>query len=218
MLKLALRTTIIPALGLALAMFANPAMAMYYSPGTYTLTPDGTYQAQDNNPNCDTGNCLFEPADFAHGADYSGGPTTYDYLFTVSANTTDYFNVSGPFLPTDTKEELTAESWTCTSIGSGSCAGQTLFSGITDLLNVPEPNGYSIAFVGGTGGMSYMVQLQLVTDDDPSNDISVTGVALGTVVSTTPLPATLPLFATGFGVLGLFNWRRKRKDASAPAA
>ena len=30
-------------------------------------------------------------------------------------------------------------------------------------------------------------------------------------VSTTPLPATLPLFASGLGALGLFGWRRKRK-------
>ena len=28
--------------------------------------------------------------------------------------------------------------------------------------------------------------------------------------STTPLPATLPLFATGLGALGLLGWRRKR--------
>ena len=29
--------------------------------------------------------------------------------------------------------------------------------------------------------------------------------------SPTPLPAALPLFATGLGALGLFGWRRKRK-------
>ncbi len=29
----------------------------------------------------------------------------------------------------------------------------------------------------------------------------------------TPLPATLPLFATGLGVMGLLGWRRKRKSA-----
>jgi len=29
----------------------------------------------------------------------------------------------------------------------------------------------------------------------------------------TPLPAALPLFATGLGVLGLLGWRRKRKGA-----
>jgi hypothetical protein len=32
----------------------------------------------------------------------------------------------------------------------------------------------------------------------------------GTVVET-PLPAALPLFATGLGALGLLGWRRKRK-------
>ena len=31
----------------------------------------------------------------------------------------------------------------------------------------------------------------------------------------TPLPATLPLFATGLGALGLLGWRRKRKLAAS---
>jgi hypothetical protein len=34
----------------------------------------------------------------------------------------------------------------------------------------------------------------------------------------TPIPAALPLFATGLGALGLFGWRRKRKYAAALAA
>ena len=33
-----------------------------------------------------------------------------------------------------------------------------------------------------------------------------------------PLPATLPLFASGLGALGLLAWRRKRNDAAALAA
>jgi hypothetical protein len=33
-------------------------------------------------------------------------------------------------------------------------------------------------------------------------------------VGTTPLPAALPLFATGLGALGLLGWRRKRKARS----
>jgi hypothetical protein len=37
-------------------------------------------------------------------------------------------------------------------------------------------------------------------------------------IEPTPLPAALPLFATGLGALGLFGWRRKRKDAAALAA
>ena len=33
----------------------------------------------------------------------------------------------------------------------------------------------------------------------------------GEPVGAVPLPAALPLFATGLGVLGLLGWRRKRK-------
>ena len=34
----------------------------------------------------------------------------------------------------------------------------------------------------------------------------------------TPLPAALPLFATGIGAMGLLGWRRKRKNAGVIAA
>jgi hypothetical protein len=39
-----------------------------------------------------------------------------------------------------------------------------------------------------------------------------------TSVSPVPLPAALPLFATGLGVLGVLGWRRKRKAAAIAAA
>ena len=39
-----------------------------------------------------------------------------------------------------------------------------------------------------------------------------------TGVSATPLPAALPLFASGLGAMGLLGWRRKRKSAAAVAA
>jgi hypothetical protein len=35
------------------------------------------------------------------------------------------------------------------------------------------------------------------------------------IAEATPLPATLPLFATGLGALGLLGWRRKRKAQAA---
>ena len=37
------------------------------------------------------------------------------------------------------------------------------------------------------------------------------------VIATTPLPAALPLFATGLGAMGLLGWRRKRKNAAIAA-
>ena len=51
------------------------------------------------------------------------------------------------------------------------------------------------------------------------NDGTDTGIstdlATFTPASTTPLPAALPLFATGLGGLGLLGWRRKRKAQAA---
>ena len=40
---------------------------------------------------------------------------------------------------------------------------------------------------------------------------------IGNSPNATPLPAALPLFATGLGTLGLFGWRRRRKNAAAIA-
>jgi hypothetical protein len=37
-------------------------------------------------------------------------------------------------------------------------------------------------------------------------------------IAGTPLPAALPLFATGLGALGLLGWRRKRKNVAAITA
>jgi hypothetical protein len=47
--------------------------------------------------------------------------------------------------------------------------------------------------------------LLLVSDGDPGEG------------SATPLPAALPLFAGGLGVMGLFGWRRERKAAALAA-
>jgi|HubBroStandDraft_6_1064221.scaffolds.fasta_scaffold292764_2 hypothetical protein len=44
------------------------------------------------------------------------------------------------------------------------------------------------------------------------------GQVLFTPVSATPLPGAMPLFATGMGLVGMFGWRRKRKNSAAIAA
>jgi len=40
---------------------------------------------------------------------------------------------------------------------------------------------------------------------------------VGTAATATPLPAALPLFATGLGAFGLLGWRRKKKSAALAA-
>jgi hypothetical protein len=59
------------------------------------------------------------------------------------------------------------------------------------------------------GGFSAEAQYQ---DGKRYADLETIGTAA------TPLPAALPLFATGLGAMGLFGWRRKRKAAASLAA
>jgi hypothetical protein len=51
-----------------------------------------------------------------------------------------------------------------------------------------------------------------------STDLTVNAiVSADTAIGTTPLPAALPLFASGLGALGMLGWRRKRKAAAIAA-
>jgi hypothetical protein len=56
-------------------------------------------------------------------------------------------------------------------------------------------------------------------DTDNNAADFVTGVPnpRNSAVAETPLPATLSLFATGLGALGLIGWRRKKKAAAFAA-
>jgi hypothetical protein len=73
-----------------------------------------------------------------------------------------------------------------------------------------------------TGGLEYVDQSN--PPPPPPDLYTVVGLSVGSagtsylsesssdfVIASTPLPATLPLFASGLGALGLLGWRRKRK-------
>jgi hypothetical protein len=47
--------------------------------------------------------------------------------------------------------------------------------------------------------------------NEPSENVSFKFESETTSTNTAPLPAALPLFASGLGALGLLGWRRKRK-------
>jgi hypothetical protein len=91
-------------------------------------------------------------------------------------------------------------------------------SGELDISNVspsPFPAGaeqflMQTAGLVGSGGAVY-VDVNEIGDQQfgPSNLIGSVG--------TTPLPAALPLFATGLSALGLLGWRRKRRNSAAIA-
>ena len=82
----------------------------------------------------------------------------------------------------------------------------TFPSYVLDSSSVLPGGNPTITIVGNTleidfHGLTFAPGSQLVLDFGP--------------VSQTPLPAALPLFATGLGAFGLLGWRRKRKAQAA---
>jgi hypothetical protein len=51
-----------------------------------------------------------------------------------------------------------------------------------------------------------------------AENLGLPGAWATSVSSATPIPAALPLFAGGLGVLGLLGWRRKRKNGALSGA
>ena len=58
--------------------------------------------------------------------------------------------------------------------------------------------------------VDFGVWLSTLSVDDLATKVTE-GVSFTLKVTDTPIPASLPLFATGIGALGLLGWRRKRK-------
>ena len=84
-----------------------------------------------------------------------------------------------------------------------------IFGGTFDLA-APPPLG----LLGGITVATFITQLvagniyaNIRTEDIPAGEIRGQ-------LNLIPLPAALPLFATGLGALGLFGWRRKRTRAT----
>jgi hypothetical protein len=79
-------------------------------------------------------------------------------------------------------------------------------------------NGDPMTYFGFSGGGFDTILVQDLWYCNSSCTFDPTGydaLAIDSIGATTPLPAALPLFATGLGALGLFGWRRKRKNAAA---
>ena len=101
----------------------------------------------------------------------------------------------------------------------------TTTAGATGTLPVPTFSGnQTFSFLGillgpGEGLITGVRIVTGTTALGPNESASVDLVVMDDFLyaeprATTPLPAALPLFATGLGALGLLGWRRKRKQAA----
>jgi hypothetical protein len=122
-------------------------------------------------------------------------------------------NVNGTFTATSTQGGVTG-------LGNTSHAGsfnEETGGGTTSMVT------YDLTATG-TNSWAQAVDVLIANADgwEAADNMGGTPQDLGTYTSTTqtsvtPLPAALPLFATGFGALGLLGWRRKRKVSALAA-
>lgn len=71
-------------------------------------------------------------------------------------------------------------------------------------------NGVKTSFSSANDNSLDLTGTTFTFEEDTSSDPTFYVSALD--FTATPIPATLPLFATGLGAMGLFGWRRKRKN------
>jgi hypothetical protein len=112
-------------------------------------------------------------------------------------------------------------------VGGAPC---DLIVGVGSYANANASFGSHNPFIDGTGvfdlsGLTglVLVSAQFQFGTGPTDGALITPTCTadctqsGPPPSTTPLPAALPLFATGLGGLGVLGWRRKKKSAARAA-
>jgi hypothetical protein len=162
--------------------------------------PCGYLAGSETNPNGGTG-YFIAPSNFLGNLSaYAGGTLSYDFKVFVG---TDYFNDVDVIISGNGK----SASWQSNVNPVGQ--GWVHFS-VT--LSDANFTGDSLASI-----LSNVTELQIRGEFINNSEAEgLDNVMLTTAaVTATPLPAALPLFATGLGALGLLGWRRKRKARAA---
>jgi len=111
--------------------------------------------------------------------------------------------------------------------GAGNADGGTfsvLLDGVTEAtfsvggINPVTIDRSSLHFTTAVTAGSHEIEILMTRAFLPSGPTDyVDNVTFDAPGAATPLPAALPLFATGLGAMGLFGWRRKRKNIAVAA-
>ena len=146
--------------------------------------------------------------------------TTADGTFsgTIGVDVTDPANLSSDYA----------------NIISSDFPAKSFFDIFVDITPIPSPfpsTDIGLEISDGTGGTGDHLSLYIppssltdaggLIDGGAFDHGALKGPPIGITggsIAETPLPATLPLFASGLGALGLLGWRRKRKSTAALAA
>ena len=154
--------------------------------------------------NVDSGGNFISPVGTV-GITSDGTPLTYQFNLTSGNLSAVYMDVSGSVSALSTDGSWSADqgasttalgSFTDTLICNSGCGPEltAIFSSTNLVANYTLLNGDIVGFSAANTSNGFFAD--------------------NTAPSAVPLPAALPLFATGLGALGLLGWRRKRKAAA----
>jgi hypothetical protein len=149
--------------------------------------------------------------DFTGTLVLGGGTVTGDFTWNTTSQTISTFSFSLP----NTIQPVTPPSNYTLNNSDGTYTYDSVvgFSFYTPSFSIPYFTSLDLDMtilsngllqLGSGGGL---MQFPNVDGEDANFDAFFTSDNL----TATPLPPALPLFATGFGSLGLLGWRRKRK-------
>ena len=145
---------------------------------------------------------------------FASGLSGYNHLMNVAAGFTTglafYYSFEQPYFSVPYTPEI--------NIYDGLNGQGNLLASIT--LSIQGHDGCSTLYCNFTEiGVTFSGTAESVSFAGPGAYAAYSGITLGSAsVNATPLPAALPLFATGLGALGLLGWRRKRKKSAAIAS
>jgi hypothetical protein len=137
------------------------------------------------------------------GAGGGSGSATYNLnsiSFTLLWGSPDPYNqIAFYTAPNGTGSLIDVSGGNTTSYNGSNlaCFASTCHDTLFDLVTFAVSSGKIGSAVLTDAGAAFEFRLDPPAADPPSG---------------TPLPAALPLFATGIGALGLLGWRRKRKS------
>ena len=156
-----------------------------------------------------------------------GVPLTIDHFIAVTVDTGSW-SASGSAITANFLFTIPTPNGATTDVGSIT-ASQVNGSSASGTLAVTWPNQpVHFLFTDGTALDVTLGNLNVSCDPAANNCLAaqdpfymsgtflvLNGPTSGQDQIATPVPAALPLFATGLGALGLLGWRRKRKAKAA---
>lgn len=174
--------------------------------GTGTDTASGTLTIGGLSPTCGSPpSCSYSNPPFttAPGSTITSITGTWDGFTITGLITPGLFDQNNNVLYLPPNEVFLDAS------GSGQPGGLAFFVSNYTGNNVPTPTNVAVQLFFDTNFLEYAALTGNANFGCCS--LATAGDFTVTPVGAAPLPAALPLFSTGLGVLGLLGWRRKRK-------